>query len=216
MTEQKRKLIFCWPYVEWGGAQIYFMAIMKVARADWDVVAIFPEDSPADVRRFLDEIGVRYETLDFRLDLAPARGMLAKLRRQLNRFKVELGLLRHLKRYNLCQAILHVETSPWQSWIFLTLLRLRGANVFVTMHNAITGPAWRQLVWKLRMRFVTSLRGFNLLVSNKDTKNRIRSWASEKFWSRIPVTYTCVDPEQIANVSGAPLDKVRLRASTLR
>lgn len=211
MTNEKRKLIFCWPYVEWGGAQIYFMAIMKVAKPDWDVVAIFPADSPPDVRAFLDEIGVRYETLDFRLRLTPARGIVEKLRRQANRIGVELALLKYLKRYDLANSILQIETSPWQSWIFLTLLSLRGANVFVTMHNAVTGSAWRQAIWKLRMRFVTRLRGFNLFVSNQDTKNRIRDWSNESFWQRIPVTYTCVDPKQIMTVLETPLDRAAIR-----
>jgi glycosyltransferase involved in cell wall biosynthesis len=208
MTKSKRKLIFCWPYVEWGGAQIYFMAIMKAAKADWDVVSIFPEGSPDDVRRFLDEIGVRYETLDFRLDLSPTRnGVAAKVGRHLNRFRIELGLLKHLKRYDLADSILHIETSPWQSWIFLTLLRLRDANVFVTMHNGISGPQWRELIWKLRMRFVTRLRGFNLFVSNQDTKNRVRAWARLSYWDQIPVTYTCVDPIQIDAVSKVQLHR---------
>jgi glycosyltransferase involved in cell wall biosynthesis len=207
MIEPKRKLIFCWPYIEWGGAQIYFMAIMKEAKRDWDVVAMFPEESPADVRRFLDNIGVSYELLDFRLHLTPAPGFIAKLRRQLNRIRVEAGLLRHLKKFPLADSILHIEISPWQSWIFLTLLRLRGANVFVTMHNAITGPAWRELIWKARMRLVTRLRGFNLFVSNRDTKDRIRSWAREEYWEQIPVTYTCVNPPEIDAALQSPLDR---------
>jgi hypothetical protein len=31
-----------WTYLAWGGAQIYFLAIMKEAKKDWDIKVILP------------------------------------------------------------------------------------------------------------------------------------------------------------------------------
>ena len=201
MTKNKRKLIFFWSYLEWGGAQIYFMAIMKEAMSEWDVVAVLPRESSPEIIRFLDQIGVKCEFLDFHLDLDSAPTVKRKVERQWRRIRAEALSLRFLRRYDLGESILHIETSPWQSWIFLTLLSLRKANVFVTMHNAITtNAAWRRLVWRARMQFLSRLPGFHIFTSNEDTKNRIKHFFAPAFWENIAVTYTCVDVKQISAV----------------
>ena len=64
MTDRKRRLIFHWTYDAWGGAQIYFLAIMKRARSEWDIIVILPRTSQPNILAFLDEIGVRYEFID--------------------------------------------------------------------------------------------------------------------------------------------------------
>lgn len=201
MTEKRRKLIFFWTYREWGGAQIYFIAIMKVAKAYWDITVIIPKESSPEIIRYLNETGVSVEYIDTYLDLDPAPTISRKFIRQWSRIKSELMSLSYLTRYDLSQSILHIETSPWQSWIFITLLRLRRANVFVTLHNAPSTPAkWRRIVWRSRMRFVSRLRGFHIFTSNNDTKNKIRDLVTPAFWDDIAVTYTCVDPPQIDSV----------------
>jgi hypothetical protein len=42
---RKNRLVFVWNYLSWGGAQIYFLSIMKVARQAWDILVILPEAS---------------------------------------------------------------------------------------------------------------------------------------------------------------------------
>ena len=42
---KKRRLVFVWNYLNWGGAQVYFLAIMKLARDDWDIIVHLPKDS---------------------------------------------------------------------------------------------------------------------------------------------------------------------------
>ena len=212
MTKNKRKLIFFWSYLEWGGAQIYFMAIMKEAMSDWDVVAVLPRHSSPEIIRFLDQIGVKCEFLDFHLDLGTAPTVKRKVERQWSRVRAEAASLRFLRRYDLGESVLHIETAPWQSWIFLTLLSLKKANVFVTMHNAVTTTArWRRLVWRARMQFVSRLPGFHIFASNKDTKNRIRHLVAPAFWESIAVTYTCVDPKQISGVLDRNNDVASIR-----
>ena len=201
MNKTKRKLIFLWTYLEWGGAQVYMLAIMKEAMADWDIVVALPRKSSPEIIRYLDQIGVKHDLLDFYLDTAPGRTLGRKIRRQLTRVRVELGTLKYLRRHRLRDSILHLEIHPWQSWIFLTILSLVGANVFITMHNApSTIPGWREVVWKMRMQFLSRLRGFHLFASNKDAKAKIKHLVAPTFWEEIPVTYTAVNPLQIEGV----------------
>lgn len=211
MTKIRRKLIFLWTYLEWGGAQVYMMAIMKEALAEWDVIVAIPRASSPEVVGYLEQIGVKIDFLDVLLDHDAAPTVQRKLERQANRIKTELAVLKYLRKYDLRNSVLHIEISPWQSWQFLAVLSRRGANVFVTMHNAITGSPFRETIWKMRMQFVSRLHGFHIFASNQDTKNKIRPLVSPKFWDDIAVTYTCVDPRQIEYVltNGRSKDEIR-------
>jgi glycosyltransferase involved in cell wall biosynthesis len=201
MTENKRKLIFFWAYREWGGAQIYFLAIIKEALADWDVRVVLPKNSSKELIGFLAKTGVSIEYIDFYIDLGEAPTIVRKIRRQWSRISSEIKTLKYLRKFELAESILHIETSPWQSWILLALLLRRKANVFVTLHNAPTAPSkLRRMIWRARMRFVSRLRGFHIFTSNRDTRERIRDLVVPGSWERIPVTYTCVDPPQIDEV----------------
>lgn len=207
MNKKKRQLIFFWTYLEWGGAQIYFIAIMKAAKADWDVIVILPQGSSSELLGFLDQAGIRYEFIDTQLDMAPATTFRRKVERQLSRVRAELASLKYLKRFDLPNSILHIETAPWQSWVFLTLLSMRGANVFVTLHNALPRfPAWREFVWRTRLRFLSRRRGFHIFTSNRDTKDKFRGWVDDRFWDTIKVTYTCVDPPEIERALASSRD----------
>lgn len=212
MTKKRRQLIFLWTYVEWGGAQIYFLAIMKEARPDWDIVVILPRNSLPDILNYLDQIGVRYEFIDACVDAAPAPTIKRKLERQQRRIRSEWTTFRYLRRFNLRESILHIEISPWQSWILLTALALRGANVFVTMHNFLPRYSkWRELVWNARLQYVSRLPGFHILASNHDTKNQMKGWVSECFRQKIPVTYTCVNPPEIDDALQTEFDVATAR-----
>ena len=208
MTEKKRQLIFHWLYREWGGAQIYFIAIMKAARADWNIVVVIPRTSSAEILRYLDQIDVKYEFIDAFIDLDPAPTIKRKLTRHWSRIRSEIASLRFLRRFDLREDILHVETSPWVSWMYLTALSICGANVFVTLHNALPdAPAWRVVLWKARMQLVSRLPGFHIFTSNKDTKNKFKGWVQDAFWDKIPLTYTCVNPPEIDAVLRGDFDR---------
>jgi glycosyltransferase involved in cell wall biosynthesis len=208
MNREKPKLIFLWTYLEWGGAQIYMMAIMKEAKENFDITVMLPRQSSTGLIRFLQEIGVRMEFLDFYLDTSPAPSLKRKIQRQYRRIASEWKSLMTLRRHDLRRSILHIETAPWQSWIFLSLLSIIGANVFVTMHNALPSrPRWRVLLWRARLQIVSRLRGFHIFASNQDTKESLKGWVKEEFRQDMKVTYTCVDPVQISKARQAEFDK---------
>ena len=208
MAKKRRKILYVWNYREWGGAQIYLLAIMKEAKREWDVSVVLPTGSSPQVLSFLSEADIPFEQIDACIDLSPPRSVRHRMARHFSRFRAEYLTLKHLKQYKLSECILHVETSPWQSWIFYTALSLKGANVFVTMHNMLPDrPAWRVGIWKTRLHLVSRLPGFHIFASNQDTRNKLKGWVEQGFWEKIPVTYTCVDPVQIAAASALPFDK---------
>jgi glycosyltransferase involved in cell wall biosynthesis len=212
MNKERRQIIYLWNYLEWGGAQIYFLAIMKEARADWDIVVILPRQSSSEIVRFIDQTGARCEFIEHHIDSAPADSIMRKLQRQYRRVRAEAAIFKHLLRYDLRKSILHIEIAPWQSWILLTALSLRRANIFATLHNALPrGAAWREAIWKLRLQFASRLPGFHIFTSNEDTKNKLRGWVAEKFWQNIKVTYTCVNPLEIKHVVASSPTKSDIR-----
>jgi glycosyltransferase involved in cell wall biosynthesis len=218
--KKKRQLLFVWNYLEWGGAQIYFLAIMKEAKNDWEIKVIMPRGSSAQFIGFLEKIGIEYELTDFSLDLQPADNLSRKLKRQWNKVKSELLIYKHLLRYQLKESILHIETAPWQSWQLLLALTRRG-NVFVTMHNRLPQTSgWRLKLWKTRFGLISKSKNFHLFASNQDTKNSLREFVSPEFWETIKVTYTAINPleidealrhefsrETLCQKHGLPMDK---------
>jgi len=207
-TDNKPKLIFLWTYTNWGGAQIYFFAIMKLAREEWDIVVALPRNSKSDLLTFLDQLGIRYELLDWHFDPLEETTFIGKLRRQIARARSEVATLRYLGRFDLSKSVLHIEVAPWQSWLLLLALAVRRANVFATLHNFRPSIAlWRRLIWKIRLQIVSRLPGFHIFTSNIDTKENLKEWVTPKFWGQIPVTYTCVDPDEIRQAQAAAFDR---------
>ena len=205
---KKRRLVFVWNYLNWGGAQVYFLAIMKLARDDWDIIVHLPKDSSPVMIGYLEQLGIEYKLVGHYLNLDAVSGLSEKIGRQLDRLKVEFRTFRDLLQYDVRNTIFHIEISPWQSITFLTAMALRGAKVFLTLHNFLPdAPAWRRFAWKARMLFVSCLPGLHFFTSNVDTKQRFRSFLRQKFWKRIQVTTTAVNPPQIDEALRAPLDR---------
>lgn len=197
----KKTIYFVWNYTNWGGAQIYLMAIMKAARGDWNLTAIIPRDSATDLIAFLLDIPVEIEFLERALDTSEPAGIRGKIRRQYRRIRSEWEIFQNLRRKDLTQNILHIELAPWQSWILLAAFSLMRVNVFITLHNFISdGPIWRKLVWKVRLGIVSRLPGIHFFAANDDTREKMRQWISKSAWRETRLTYTGVDLVQIDKI----------------
>ena len=212
MTPATRQLIFVWPYVEWGGAQIYCLAIIKLAKFDWDITVILPRNSRPDLIALLQDQGVRLEFMGAAVDLQPAPTLVRKLRRQRARIEAEFETYRRLRKHSLRNSVIHIDFAPWQSWIFFSALILNGGKIFVTLHNALQKqPRWRELIFRSRLRFLSKLPGFHIFASNHDTRNKLKDWVSSTFWEKVPVTYTCVDRVAVESISQEPFDRDQYR-----
>ncbi|MBA3354119.1 MAG: glycosyltransferase [Blastocatellia bacterium] len=210
---KKGRIVFAWNYVPWGGAQVYLLAVMKAARSDWDMLVILPAASNPEIIRYLEQLGVEYKAVDHHLDISPAPTLKRKLSRQLTRIKAEYRTYRELLKYDVRNTAFHIDIAPWQSVTFLSAMSLRGAKVFLTLHNFLPdGWHMRRLIWKTRFRFVSYLPGLNFFASNNDTKKRLRGWVNDKFWDRIRITFTAVNPPEIAEAATAPFDIPEVRA----
>ena len=211
---KKRRLVFVWNYLSWGGAQVYFLAIMKLAREKWDIIVHVPAASPPGIVQYLDQLGVEYKLTNYFLDHGPANGLLEKIKRQWNRIGVEYRTFRELLKYDVGDTIFQIEIAPWQSLTFLTAMSVRGAHVFLTLHNFLPEASpWRKVLWKYRLRFVSYLPGLNFFASNVDTKTRLRGLVDQRFWDRIKVTYTAVNPPEIDEALAVPFDRARALAA---
>lgn len=212
MNEARRQLIFLWNYLGWGGAQIYFIGIMKLAKQTWDVIVILPKGSDPKLLGFLDQIGVTYKFLEYHVDMNEAPTLRRKIERRISLIRSDLEVFRFLSRFDLKQCILHIEAAPWQAGTLLTCLSLRGANIFVTLHNALPQASrLRESLWGMRIGFVSKLRGLHIFTSNQDTKDRFRRWVRDRFWQTIRVTYTTVNPPEIDAAREAVIDRPELR-----
>jgi glycosyltransferase involved in cell wall biosynthesis len=187
-----------WNYVEWGGAQIHLISLMKYAKDDWDITVLLPENSSDELLGFMRDLRVDIQFLKHSIDLSEAHSMAAKLKRQLRRVRSEIEIARHLRSQGMENSVVHIEVAPWQSWQLLALLRASGARVFVTAHNTLTGgPFWRRLVWKTRLRFLFAIGALNIFAANTDTWDRLAEWIPSKYHPAIPITYTAIDPIEI-------------------
>jgi len=212
MTKPKTQLIFLWNYVEWGGAQIFLLAIMKEAKKNYDILVVLPRNSMPTILIFLDDLGIKYTFLDIAIQVAEAPGIGDKIRRQWRRIHAEAVSFKYLMRFDLKSAILHIETAPWQSWMLLTALALRRANVFVTMHNFMPRSSkMREMLWRVRLQFVSRLPKFHIVASNQDTKDKLKGWVEEDFWEKMVVAHTAVNPPEIEAALRSEFDKSETR-----
>ena len=209
----RRKLLFVWNYLEWGGAQVYFLGIMKLAKAEWDITVLLPVGSDAKLLGFLADIGMRYEFVEGSFDLTLADTIVRKLLRRINILRSEINVFNRLRRFDLKNSILHIEAAPWQSAALLTALSvIKRANIFVTLHNALPdAPRWRETIWKIKIGFVSRLPRFKIFTSNQDARIRFRRWVNDAFFSTIKVTYTTVNPPEIEAVLKETEDRSAIR-----
>lgn len=206
-----RQVIFAWSYLEWGGAQIYFLSIIKHAPENWHFKILLPAGSSPEIVGFFTRGNTEVEFLEGSLDNSPPRSAFHRLARQLKRISAERRLYKRLESIGFSENVFHIEAGPWQSWTFLGRVARR-SNVFVTMHNSLPiVERWREILWKRRFRFLFDIPGFHLFTSNKDTKESLSRFIEPSDLERVKVTYTTVDPGEIDEVLAGELDRSAIR-----
>lgn len=210
-NRKKKRIIYAWNYVEWGGAQIYYLALIKEVKKEFDVLVVLPEKSDEQLLKFIKDLGVDYKLIPTKTDLSPAENLKRKIVRRLNRIKSENFFVGFLEQLNLENSILHVELSPWQSLRSLKRLTKQTA-VFVTAHNSLPSvPKWRYLLWKQKFKSIGIEKNFYFFCSNEDSKNYFRQYFTNEFAeNQMPVTYTSVNPLEIDEVLSMNFDRKEL------
>lgn len=199
-----------WTYTEWGGAQLYMLTIMRMAQEKWDVVAAIPHNSKPEMLEFYEPHGISIDFLDSHFDAKPEPTFAGKVRRQFERIRAEFGVYKYLRRQDLKESIVHMEVGPWQSWLLLALLSLRGANVFTTLNlfRPEISPL-RAFIWKLRFQTLCRFRGIHIAASNLDAKQSLKAWVPRRYWSSIPIGYSPIDVDQISEALRTDITRLR-------
>ena len=192
-----RRIIYAWNYLEWGGAQIHLLAIIKEAKKEFDVVVVLPEGSSEQFIKFLVEENVEYEFFKGHVTVEPVRGLIKKISKHWQKIKSERTLLKYLEKFDLADSIVHIDLSPQQSIASLMRLSWR-TRVFITLHNALPAvPKWRDRLWKMKFGAISHLKNFRVFCSNQDAKNYFKRYFTEEFGNTIKITYTSINPPEI-------------------
>jgi glycosyltransferase involved in cell wall biosynthesis len=201
------QIIYVWDYVQWGGAQIYFFALMKEVKKHCEILVILPENSDKQLLTFLDNLNVNYRFFNVIGDIRPATTIKRKIQRHLNKVICEYKTLKYLRNLDLSDSIVHIELAPWQSVTALSLLSLR-TKVFTTIHNnPVTNNKFREISWKIKFGILSKCKNFNIFTSNKFTKNALYKLAPKSVVDKINVTYTAVNPPEIDEALAVELNR---------
>lgn len=205
-------MIYAWNYLRWGGAQIYLLSIVRNAPANWKFTFLIPRNSRADLIKFFEPYGVAFDFIDHSIYEDAADTIARKIKRQWSRVRAELAMYARLSKYDPKTTVIHIESAPWQSWLFLSLLTLR-ANVFVTLHNALTTeiPKWRASLWRRRLRSLVKRRRFHLFAANQDAIDKMRFFLPSSDVEKITLTRATINPVEIDEVLAEDIDRAALR-----
>lgn len=197
--------------MEWGGAQIYFLGLMKKMRETSQVLALLPKGSSFQLLKFLDDAKISYEFLNTQSDVKTAPTLKRKIERHWNKLRSEFSLLKHLRKFDFSESVIHVELAPWQSMLALLWL-CRKAQVFVTMHNSILPiPKGRSILWRVKFAILSRIDSFHIFASNEHAKKSLKGIVPREFYERIKVTYTNANPSEIDEALRAEIDEGELR-----
>jgi glycosyltransferase involved in cell wall biosynthesis len=206
----KREVLYIWPYLEWGGAQIYFIGLMKLARERYDVRALMPAGSAERLLGYMQALNIPCEFFEAHVDMSPARTLWEKLCRRWRKAYAELTVARYLGWRRPGRALLHVDFGPWSSFWLLLYLSLR-SQVFVTLHTALPAASGlRRRLWKLKFRILCAMKSFHLLASNRDMIESLKPYVKPDLLQRIPLAYSGVDRSEIGRALEAGFDRAAL------
>lgn len=204
------RILFVWNYLEWGGAQVYFLALMKEAKKHREIRAVMPEGSNPQLLKFLDALDVPCDFIDAHTDSQPAPGIKRKLARHFNKLRSEYVFCRHLKKYDLANSVVHAEFAPWQSFGALYWLSKK-TKIFTTVHNSVfPAQAWRRWIWKFKFGVLSRSKNFHIFTANEDAKKCLREYVSPEFYDSIKVTYASINPAEIEAARALVYDRAEI------
>ncbi len=195
-----RNIFFVWNYLQWGGAQIYFLALMRSVSGRFAIKAVLPNGSDEKLLQYLNAARVEYDFYEGSMDSSKAESIGQRIKRRWNDLITNLSLAKHLSQYDLKDSIVQIDVAPWAGFALLFYLICK-TNVFVTFHTAIPELTFlRRTLWKTKFAVLTASQRFQIAASNVDVKKSLRSFVSESRYRRIEVIYSSVNAEEIKRV----------------
>jgi len=195
-----KKIFFVWNYLQWGGAQIYFLALIRTISHKFDVRAVLPNGSDKKILQYLEANNIEYDFFEGSMDSSKAKSVGQRIKRRLNDSFINLSLAKHLSKYDLKNSIVQIDVAPWAGFALLYYL-ISKTNVFVTFHTAIPQLSFlRRALWKSKFAILTASRHFQIAASNLDVKKSLRPFVGESRYRQIEIVYSSVNAEEIEKV----------------
>jgi len=178
-----------WPYTTWGGAQIYFLSLVRNAPKGWKFRVVVPKGSDPELMRLFSDAGAELFFLENVRNPTPAEGIAEKLKRQLRRLRSEKEILAFIKERTSPGEIYHIEAGPWQSVSLLKKLAHRG-KTFVTVQNAMPSNVSeaRKRAWSRRMTALVSMPSFELFGGNQHAVDDIRTFLPAELHKKVTIS----------------------------
>lgn len=206
------EVLFVWNYTEWGGAQIYFLGIMREALKKYGVTAVMPSATKGKILDYLERENISCSFFEGRIDGGKAPSFARKLKRRINDWSCNWRLMRHLSKLDISDKIIHIDAAPWNAFALLYLLALK-THVFHTQHiSQPNAPTLRNRLTRLKFKLLCRLPKFHLLASNDDMKKSLRWYVGDEHFQQIPLAYTGVNTVEIKTALSFQLDRQALLA----
>ena len=202
-----RRIIYAWNYIEWGGSQIHFLALIQEARKMYETVVVLPEGTDPQFLGFLRDMNIDFYEFAGNIDLSEKRGIIQKLQRHWIRVRSEQSMLSKLESVGLTDAGIHTDMLPGQSLLALIWLCIR-VPVFITLHNAQPAvPKWRWMLWKIKFGVISMFSNFHVFCTNEHAAKYYSQLFSRRVSDDIKITYDSINPDQIEAARKASFDR---------
>lgn len=204
-TEKKKEILYLWPYYEWGGAQIYFLGLAKLARNFYRVSAAIPKGSQEKILGYMERVGIKHEFFDTLFDISVATGILPRFKRLFRNQICVIKLAHYLLKRGVKDTILHIELGPWQTGFWLLYFLTFFTDVIVSLHISLPKVSGlRKLEWIFKFWALSKRKRFHLIAANVDMRESLKMYVPEKFMETVEVAFTSVDVEEIENALAEP------------
>ncbi len=201
-----------WPYLEWGGAQVYFAGLMTALADRLAVESVYPRGSDGALLGYLRAAGLSGNAFGPPTPSRAPRGQWERLRFRGRRTVSEARLAGFLLSRSDRATVLHCDLSPVTSFALLRLLSL-WRPVCVTVHTAWPRLAGvRGLSWRLKLGTLLRCPRFELLAANEDARRSLRPYVAEARLARVDLAYSTFDSEEVDSVRADPLPRAELEA----
>lgn len=195
--EKLKTIYYAWNYLEWGGAQIYFLGLMRSVAEKYLVKAVLPYGSDEKILKYLQDNNVQYEFFEGHLDSTQGGTVWRRIKRRWSDFRTNISFAGHFSKYDLKNSIVHLDVAPWSSFALLLYLTLR-TNVFVTLHTGLPElSSLRRFLWQIKFAILERFKNFHLAASNIDVKKSLRRYVRGKSYEQIQIVYSSVNLNEI-------------------
>jgi GT2 family glycosyltransferase/glycosyltransferase involved in cell wall biosynthesis len=193
-----RMVVFAWPYVEWGGVQVYMINSLKAAKAGgYDVAAVIPRATGATQVDMLRAETENVWFFDGAQDLGEERTLRRTLERRWRTRQAALALVDIVRSHAAPNAIVHIDAGPWSLACLLRRL-LKRNDVIWTIHTGLPdlkGIAYAR--WRRAFAVITKHPRYRLVAANGHARRSLAPYVKPDFLDRVFISPSSFDPERI-------------------